>query len=92
MTLTSGTRLGPYEILSPIGCPSSLSIRWYGRPVRLGDDDDSGLDVGETLPGSHDLWFHELENASFDVSFPFIRPRVSHLIFLTRRRQLRIPA
>ncbi len=38
------------------------------RTVRLGDDDDSGLDVGETLPGSHDLWFHELENASFDDS------------------------
>ena len=36
--------------------------------MRLGDDDNSGLDVGETLPGSHDLWFHELENASFDDS------------------------
>ena len=47
---------------------SSLSIRWYGRPVRLGDDDDSGFDVGETLPGSRDLWFHEMENASFDGS------------------------
>ena len=36
--------------------------------MRLGDDDDIGLDVGETLPGSRDLWFHELENASFDGS------------------------
>ncbi len=36
--------------------------------MRLGNDDNSGLDVGETLPGSHDLWFHELENVSFDDS------------------------
>ncbi len=34
----------------------------------LGDEDDGGLDVGETLPGTRGLWFHELENTSYDCS------------------------
>ena len=36
MTLAAGTRLGPYEILSPIGAggPPSLAVARYGAAMR----------------------------------------------------------